>query len=322
MHAGTTARAGNLWPTAELCRHRPPAWSSSSWTALAPLLPTHSPSIALVAAGPTTWSCTARSSATRGEGGDRARASALDVAIANEGDEGAACHRRRLAGSAGRVLRDREVGEGAFLSGSRSSRAVAGRSRRYAPKRLRRAAPATPAAVAERASPARSRPISRLPSPTCARVVVGSRRRRARRRGWPRRPPRPPRRFGSVRTAPSYSSPAASSRAPASPCTRRPEEQRLLRGGLRRGPQGVPPRRPLRACRRTARAAARAHAGRRRARRRARRRDGRGSALRRPRASRLTDVPRVARGAGGSPLPCARSFASREYRLRSSVYLH
>ena len=118
-HAGTTARAGNLWPTAELL----PAPTSGvvvlELTSSHLCFTTHSPSFAVVTCfwpdhlelhGSLERYRAAKEAIARGQ-------SAPDVAIANEDDEAAAAIAALSPGRRIGFSATAEVGEGAFLRG-------------------------------------------------------------------------------------------------------------------------------------------------------------------------------------------------------------
>ena len=119
VHASTTARAGNLWPTAELLSASTSGVVVLELTSSHLCFTTHSPSIAVVTCfwpdhlelhGSLERYRAAKEAIARGQSAD-------DVVVANEDDEGAAAIAALSPGRRAGFSATAEVGDGAFLRG-------------------------------------------------------------------------------------------------------------------------------------------------------------------------------------------------------------
>ena len=243
VHASTTARAGNLWPTAELLAVPDAGVVVLELTSSHLCFTTHSPSIAVITCfwpdhlelhgSLERYRAAKEAIVARAVGGRRRRSRTRTTRARSRSPPS------RPVGSSGSPRRA-EVEEGAFLRGGSIVAARRwGGAGAAATGRLRRPAPAgAPRRASPRRSPAGSIPTRSRGAPRSAAPrgssSGGSTTRSSSTTGWRRRRPRPPRRFAGVRTGPSCSSPAASSRAPASPSTRRPRSSDCSRRPARR----------------------------------------------------------------------------------------
>ena len=323
VHASTTARAGNLWPTAELLSAPTSGVVVLELTSSHLCFTTHSPSIAVVTCfwpdhlelhGSLERYRAAKETIARGQ-------SAGDVVVANEDDEAAAAIAALSPGRRVGFSATAEVGEGAFLRGG-SIVARGGGEERALPlpagfdgPRRQALLAAVAAATVAGAIPTS---LEELRLPDLRALVVG------RRDGVELvddgMAATPAKTAAALRERPDRSVVLVAGGELTSaglPVHASPEEQRLLEEACaeaRRAARLVVLFGPAAG---SARAAARPHAGRRRRRPRARRRDRRGTPFRRPHPSRLTDVPRVARGAGAD-----RSCPARARSLAGNTAAH